>query len=533
MDSVDRAVEKRLHISSDKEINKQTWEQFEANACDKKLFIYGAGAITRMFWKRYQYKMHIEGIVDGDEKKCGRLIDDILPDVFEPDLPPLYVCKPIVLTEYNPEEIVVLVASVNYYEEIIDELNKRNIYNCYSILIMEANRRLNSGIVGDEYQIDFDKYALECCNFQINSKKIILSSFYRNYSDHEKYIAEQLLKLRCDLDIVLIVDDLDEPVPNGIRKIFKGSWKKFIYEMETAHIWILNTIIPGYIKKRQGQIYIQTKHWASVTLKKFYLGASTITDVDDDVRLWRYNSECMDYIITGSDFDMESCRQGFEFDKDFIQAGSPRSDAMFKGDENKRKICSIYGLDINRRILLYAPTYRYQKNVANHVCEIREVDLDYEGVKHILEERFGGEWCIMLRLHPGHEKEIEKLKLPGYVIDASTYSDGQELASACDVMISDYSSIMFEPAFVKKPVFLFATDRKDYIDKEYDLLIDYDTLPFPIAESNEKLVHNIENFDQVEYEKKLDAFMEKYGVHEDGHASERAAEFISGLIDGQ
>jgi CDP-glycerol glycerophosphotransferase (TagB/SpsB family) len=90
---------------------------------------------------------------------------------------------------------------------------------------------------------------------------------------------------------------------------------------------------------------------------------------------------------------------------------------------------------------------------------------------------------------------------------------------------------MFEPAFVKKPVFLFATDRKEYIDKEYDLLIDYDTLPFPIAESNEELARNIENFNQAEYEKKLDAFMEKYGVHEDGHASERAAEFISGLID--
>lgn len=121
--------------------------------------------------------------------------------------------------------------------------------------------------------------------------------------------------------------------------------------------------------------------------------------------------------------------------------------------------------------------------------------------------------------------------MPKYVVNMSAYVDGEEAAAACDIMISDYSSIMFEPAFVKKPVFLFATDKKGYIDKEYDLLIDYDTLPFPIAESNRELIHNIEGFKQDDYENNLDLFMKQYGVHEDGHASERAGKMISDLID--
>ena len=89
---------------------------------------------------------------------------------------------------------------------------------------------------------------------------------------------------------------------------------------------------------------------------------------------------------------------------------------------------------------------------------------------------------------------------------------------------------MFEPAFVKKPVFLFATDKAEYIDHEYDLLLDYNGLPFPIAETNKDLVHCIKGFDQVAYESRVTAFLEQYGVREDGHASERAAEFILQVI---
>lgn len=85
------------------------------------------------------------------------------------------------------------------------------------------------------------------------------------------------------------------------------------------------------------------------------------------------------------------------------------------------------------------------------------------------------------------------------IINVSHYPDSQELVAVSDAMITDYSSIMFEPAFVRKPVFLFAPDRKEYINGERPLLIDYDTLPFPIAETNEQLAENIMNFDNEKY----------------------------------
>ena len=77
---------------------------------------------------------------------------------------------------------------------------------------------------------------------------------------------------------------------------------------------------------------------------------------------------------------------------------------------------------------------------------------------------------------------------------------------------------------------MFAPDKREYINGERELLIDYDTLPFPMAETNEELIKNMEDYRQEAYREKVEDFFHRYGVQEDGHASERAAAFISGLM---
>ena len=163
----------------------------------------------------------------------------------------------------------------------------------------------------------------------------------------------------------------------------------------------------------------------------------------------------------------------------------------------------------------------------------KQIELDFLRVKKAAEKRFGGEWVIMLRLHPSVAKAAKEMEKPDFVIDVSAYTDSEELVSATDITISDFSSIMFEPAFVKKPVFLFATDLQEYIEKEYELLIPYKELPFSIAESNEELERNIMHYDKESYQKEIESFLERYGVAEDGHASERTARFLSEYLDNE
>lgn len=530
MDIIQKAIDMKQHISKRKELNLHVWEGFYEQEKEKKVFLFGVSICADYFFKNCK-EVQLEGVVDNNTHKHGLRVDELLGEAMENPNGYKRVLPVNALMGYPSDEIIVLIASTNYYEEMAEQLEKMGIKKYYVLLIMEANRRKT--ISGSTYSVnneqEYKDYIHRCCQEKIDNSKIVVYAF-GYYSDHGKYITEALLRIRKDLDIVWLLNDIHAEVVEGVRKVYTGNRKRCIYELETAKMWIYNMPITEYIIKRPEQIYIQTKHWSSVTLKKFYLDSQMLQNIPEKVENWKYNSQIMDYIITGSNFDTISCRRGFNFYKEVCQVGSPRSDALFHGKEFKEKIYKYYKIEAEAYLLVYAPTYRFGNLSIAHEHISRDVDLDFELVKATLEKRFGGKWYIILRLHPSVANEGMKMVKDRFIIDASHYEDGEELAAACDIMISDYSSIMFEPAFVKKPVFLFATDRKSYIDKEYDLLIDYDTLPFPIAESNEELIKNIEKFEQNEYEQEIDKFMNKYGVNEDGHASERAAQFISRLV---
>lgn len=533
MDFIDRAIQNGLHISGKTELDSQTWEEFEKKSAGKKVLLFGAGACADFYFMRYKEKAILNGVIDNDCKKHGFYADDFISEAFYIKDRRIKITGSSFLGQYHAGEAVVLISSTKFYKEISEQLESLGILDYFVLLIMEANERKSKGWPYLESADDSLKkkiFAEECCRRHPVEKKKVFFRAYGDYADHGKYITEALVKIRKDLDIVWALDDMTTEVPEGVRKVNKGNWKKFVYEMETAGMWVLDLAVPSYVVKREGQIYLQTKHWASITLKKFYLDASTFEEVPELVENWKRDGKMIDHVITGSDFDEESCRRGFGFQGEVLPCGSPRSDAMFHEEENRKKVYGHYKIDGKIKTLLYAPTYRFDKKKGKSFHSAKEVELDFGQIKKVLEERFLGEWNILLRLHPSVSQACKNMEKPDFVIDVSDYKDSQELASAADIMVSDFSSIMFEPAFVKKPVFLFATDIQDYIANEYDLLIKYEELPFTAAESNEELAWNIRNFNKEAYVEQVGQFLEGYGVHEDGHASERVAEYISKTI---
>ena len=176
---------------------------------------------------------------------------------------------------------------------------------------------------------------------------------------------------------------------------------------------------------------------------------------------------------------------------------------------------------------MYAPTFR-KEDVNRGSSE--SVYLDAEGLLRALADKTGGEWRLLLRLHPHLASVRNELWERQEIINVSAHPDCDELVAACDVMVTDYSSIMFEGAFIKKPVFLYAPDWQEYIGGEREFLLDYNTLPFPVSKTNEELAICVETFDQRKYQEAVTAFLDHYGVCEDGNAGKRAAAFISSLI---
>lgn len=506
--------------------NEQTWDDFAIQMINKKIVIFGAGISGSVFFMRYP-DISIALIIDNSKKKQGHYLKDFLFGYADQDSGNQEIKPFDEIKNLDAEECIVLVTAWASYTDMMQQLQENGFYCCFSLKLMEMDNPTITGEAVQEYPRYLrELYHARCRELGINPRKLVVTDM-GHYSGHGKAITEQLIKMRRDIEIVWVLDDLSVNTPEEVRKVWTESLQ-YHEEMASAGYWLIGSNILLTDIKRPGQIYIHMKHWASVTLKTFGFDFYEFRGIEDGLAITRHDCESIDYLIVGSRFDEDTCRKGYHYAGPVFYAGSPRSDILFEPDKYKAKICKNYKIEDKKKILLYAPTFRGGTG-KEYIYDSYSVIPDFKRLKTVLEQN-GGEWIVLLRLHPIVAQKSPEILRDDFVIDVSAYEDGEELVAACDIMISDYSSIMFEPAFVHKPVFLYAPDKAEYINHERRLLIDYDSLPFDIAGNDEELCRMIKEFSQQEYDNRLDAFFERYGVHEDGHAGERAADYISALM---
>lgn len=526
MDLIEKAMIDGVHLNNDANLQNQTWCEFESQKKRKKLFLFGTGKGMEYFLDYCSNHMKIDGVLDNDTNKHGMGLGWYCAEAWHTEYEELLIQSPDVLSDYDKNDIIVLVTVVRNYDGILAQLMEMGIDNCFVLLMLEANRR-QGGKTEDYKDLKDSKeqYIKDCCQQPVRNKKIVMR--IGEYGGHARYITKQLLKIEKDLDIVWIVFGPNVNEPQGVRLILERNWKSLIYELETAKIWLFDVQVPDYIVKRPKQIYIQTKHWSSITLKKFGIEDKTFCSSSEIEKIIQKDGSRTDYLFSGSELDENSCRNGWAFKGEAIRIGSPRSDILF--DKSIRERIRIeFGLKKDTHILLYAPTFR-KKDLENN--QSMTIKLDMISALKSMSDRFGGVWVLFVRLHPIISFEKSGLCEQKNIINAGNYADGGALVAAADAMITDYSSIMFEAAYINQPVFLYAPDYKEFIEQERDFLLDYHTLPFPMAKSNEGLRQCIMDFDKQKYEEHVKNFLLKYGVREDGHASERAADFIMELVN--
>lgn len=361
----------------------------------------------------------------------------------------------------------------------------------------------------------FHKYPIQ------QNKIITWNSVFRGYGDNTKYLVEYLSANKPGkYDIVWVYDRFKEPpkeLPDGVRSVPYFSID-YLKEISTAKIVVSNIRIgPSfYFNKRKGQFYIQTWH-SSVRLKKIEgdaadtLGEAYIEHAKKD------SSQC-DLIISGCDFSSNIFANSFWYDGKIMKCGTPRCDILLDNSSKAfDKVRKFYGLNKEAQIILYAPTFRDKCDDELHGISVARLIV-------ALQKRFGGRWVFLYRLHPNLEKTVPPPVKDA--INATSYPDMQELIAASDMLITDYSSCMFDMAFCNKKCILYAPDLDEYVTKERGLYFDIKNLPFPSATSNNELLSCIKSFDDDEYQDKLNMFMQQLGSYEDGHACERIAEVI-------
>lgn len=364
--------------------------------------------------------------------------------------------------------------------------------------------------------------------FPIKRNKIVFSSYMgKGFGDNGKYIALELLKQPSKYDIVWLCKNMDEHFPGGIRKVKYRSLKS-IYEQVTAKIWVDNTRKPGYVCKRNGQYYIMTWH-GGIGPKKIEKEVEDILGKEYVSRA-KHDSRMADLFLAESDFTYNKYRNFFWYSGEILKCGSPRQDVFFHDNKViKQKILSSIGINnYNKKIFLYAPTFRDNMSENNLYIYKRQ----WKRILSVVSQKFGGEWIGFIRLHPNIAK-LDKNRIfeEDYVYDVTNYPDMQELLVASDIVLTDYSSCVYDFGLTGKPGFMIAEDIELY-KKQRDLCLDLNIIPFPIASSDEELVHIIENFDHDVYSEKIHDFYYNYcGLYSGGHASEIVCDRIDQIID--
>lgn len=367
------------------------------------------------------------------------------------------------------------------------------------------------------------KVLLRCFSLlPIKRNKVLFTDYYGSkYGCNPKYISRALSKTK-GIDIVWAFADPGKHPERREGRAVKWGALKFLYELATAKVFITNFRMPLWYDKRNGQFYIQTWH-SSLRLKKIE-GDTESSLPPHYVNMAKHDSAQTDYVLAGCRNSHDTFRNSFWYSGNIVDYGTPRNDVLIDPPEGLApKIKERLSLQKDKKIVLYAPTFRKDKGTKCY-------ELDINKLLEALQSKFQGEWIVLMRLHP-HLSGCDELKQIEGLIDVTHYDDVQELLLVSDVLISDYSSLIFDFAISKRPIFLYAADAKEYCSQDRSLYFELSSLPFPLAESNEQLAKNIELFDPQLYKEEVDSFSKSVGSFEKGTAAEQTVNLVKKLIE--
>lgn len=297
----------------------------------------------------------------------------------------------------------------------------------------------------------------------------------------------------------------------------------YYYYLLTSSVYITNDSIPQYVRFRKSQLIINTWHGGGA-YKKVGLALSNKLSWYTRLNLCRAEKN-LTYLVSTSEVFTNEIATSFFVDKNkVLPIGMPRNDVFFNQElinANNKKIRDIFSIDKKALIVLYAPTYRSDGST---------VDLDFSLICDALREKYRNTKKIYILIRAHHLMVMDKRKFTDSCIDVSSYPNMQELLCAADILISDYSSCIWDYSFTYRPCFLFVPDLLNY-QNDRDFYRPIHSWGFPIAKSNEQLYDQIIKFDENKYINNITHHHNDLKSYEDGHATEKIVKIIVNQLE--
>ena len=344
----------------------------------------------------------------------------------------------------------------------------------------------------------------------------------RQYSDSPRRISELLLREHPEIQQIWAFNEpekfrfLEE---TGI-KVVKYKSLEYLYYVMTSKVYVDNAEFWSILKFRPGQMVLQTWHGGGAYKR---VGGHRI---DVNRREKQHAVEKMNkitlFLSSSKAFTKYVIRDAYQYRGEVLECGLPRNDDLLSPDPaTAAKARETLGIPEGAKVLLYAPTFRN-----SHTLDL--YDVDFARLKTSLEARFGGEWVIVLRMHYYLADKAMAVGAP-WLYNATDYPDMQELLLSSDVLLTDYSSCMWDFSLMKKPCFLYARDIDEYRG-ERDFYTPIESWPFPLAADNDALEQVISEFDEEKYRADAARHHAELGSTESGTAAKQCVERIAAFL---
>ncbi|HKB29248.1 MAG TPA: CDP-glycerol glycerophosphotransferase family protein [Streptosporangiaceae bacterium] len=345
-------------------------------------------------------------------------------------------------------------------------------------------------------------------------------------ADNPLGIAAELRNRGDDREHIWVVADPAVRAPAGATVVLRGS-HEYYEALARSRYLIANDDMPAHYRKRDGQIYLQT--WHGTPLKRigfdidrpqFVSGAAYLDHLATEVTHW-------DLLLSQNPFSTQTLRRAFRFDGEICEYGYPRNDVLSRPDAPQLAAAARrrLGLPEGKRVVLYAPTWRDNQFYAagRYRFDLR-VDLERAW------KALGDDYMFLIRGHHHMADDVPDGVSSGFAMNVTRYPDISELFLVSDILVTDYSSVMFDYASTGRPMLFFTYDLDDYRDNLRGFYFDFEPeAPGPLLATSDEVIAAIGDIETVaaRYAGAYRTFAAKFCPFDDGKAGARVCDRLA------
>ncbi|WP_106496186.1 CDP-glycerol glycerophosphotransferase family protein [Lentibacillus sp. Marseille-P4043] len=364
----------------------------------------------------------------------------------------------------------------------------------------------------------------------VDKKLVMFESFHgKQYSDNPRAIFEYMKEAKPDYQLIWSADRRHLNNFNDKDVVYVRRFSvRWLLLMTRAKYWVTNARLPLWIPKPGHTTYLQT--WHGTPLKRLAVDMEEVHMPGTNTEKYKQNfakeSSKWDYLVSPNAYSSKIFKRAFQFSQTMVESGYPRNDYLYNGNNPQmiHQLKQTMGIPDDKKVILYAPTWR-----DNNFYGKGRYKFDLELDLAALQEQFGDTHVIVLRKHYLVAENLDISAYKGFVYDFSKYDDIRDLYLISDLLITDYSSVFFDYANLRRPMMFFVYDIDDYRDNLRGFYFDFEQkAPGPLVKTTEEIIAEIAKLEENGFQPSAnyDKFYERFCYLEDGNASKRVVDHV-------